>query len=77
MTDDVDTDRVDQTILALLWLNLKVTGAAWKGLDWEAMERLHGRGLISNPVGKARSVELSPEGLEEARRLFDELFSCR
>ena len=50
MTDDVDTDRVDQTILALLWLNLKVTGAAWKGFDWEAMERLHGRGLISNPV---------------------------
>ena len=34
MTDDVDTDRVDQTILALLWLNLKVTGAAWKGFDW-------------------------------------------
>lgn len=48
MTDDVDTDRVDQTILALLWLNLKVTGAAWRGFDWEAMARRHGRGLISN-----------------------------
>jgi Domain of unknown function (DUF6429) len=28
----------------------------WKSFDWAAMERLHTKGLISNPVGKARSV---------------------
>ncbi|MFT3964392.1 MAG: DUF6429 family protein [Sphingobium sp.] len=77
MSDDTDTSRIDEAVLALLCYNLHGTGRAWKGFDWDAMERLHQRGLITNPVGKARSVELTPEGLEEARRLFDELFARR
>ena len=77
MSDDIDTGRIDAAVLALLWSNLRGTGMAWKGFDWDAMERLHQRGFITNPVGKARSVELTAEGREEAGRLFDELFARR
>lgn len=77
MSDDIDTNRIDDTVLALLWFNLSGTGTAWKGFDWTIMERLHERGLISDPVGKARSVQMTPEGRREAERLFRELFVRR
>jgi hypothetical protein len=70
----VDTDRIDAAVLALLHLGLHDQNRAWKGFDWAALERLHGKGLISNPVGKAKSVSLSQEGLAEARRRFEEMF---
>lgn len=38
------------------------------------MDRLHKKGLISDPVGRAKSVILTSEGLERADRLFEELF---
>jgi len=34
------------------------------------MTRLHGKGFISNPVGKAKSVVLTEEGEREAERSF-------
>ena len=74
---DIDNDRIDDAVLALLWLNLRATGTAWKGFDWTAMERLHERGLISDPIGKARSVEMTAEGRKEAERLFGKLFARR
>lgn len=74
---DIDTDRIDEAVLALLWLNLSGTGTAWKGLDWSAMSRLHERGLISDPIRKAKSVYLTDEGMAEAERLFRELFARR
>lgn len=74
---DMDTDRIDKAVLALLWLNLSATGTAWKGFDWKAMDRLHERGLISDPARKARSVYLTDEGAAEAERLFNALFARR
>lgn len=38
------------------------------------MRRLHERGSISDPVGKAKSIVFSDEGLAEAERLLEELF---
>jgi hypothetical protein len=38
------------------------------------MARLHEKGLISDPVGRAKSVVLTDEGLEKAERLFQQLF---
>jgi hypothetical protein len=40
------------------------------------MGRLHQKGYISDPVGKAKSVLFTEEGLRESQRLFDALF-CR
>ena len=47
-----------------------------KGFDWDAMERLHNKGFISDPVGKAKSVILTEEGQREAERLFAEVFAA-
>jgi hypothetical protein len=41
----------------------------------EVMGRLHRKGYISDPAGKAKSVPFTEEGLRESERLFDVLFS--
>jgi hypothetical protein len=72
---DIDTDRVDDAVLALLLLGLHDGRRAWKSFDWDALDRLHAKGLISDPVGKAKSVVFTDEGLERARSLFHEMFA--
>ena len=71
---DVDEDRIDRAVPALLWLTLHDGCRAWKGHDWDALGRLHEKGMIYDPVGKAKSVLLTEEGLQESKRLFAELF---
>ena len=71
---EVDTERVDAAVLALLYLGLHDGVRAWKGFDWAALDRLHAKGLISSPIGKAKSVAFTEEGLREARRLFEVMF---
>ena len=50
---DIDTDKIDQAVLALLQLTLQNGFRAWKGHDWDALGRLHRKGMICDPVGKA------------------------
>ena len=74
---DYDTDKVDDVTLALLYLvtSREEFGArAWKGFDWETMNRLHEKGHISNPLGKAKSVALSEEGAKRSHELFEKFF---
>ena len=71
---DIDNDRIDDCVLALLLLGRHDGQRVGKTFDWDAMDRLHKKGLISDPVGRAKSVVLSDEGLEKAERLFRELF---
>ena len=71
---DIDEDKIDRAVLALLWLTLHDGDRAWKGHDWDAMDRLYAKGLIDNPVGKAKSVVLTTEGLRESEQLFNEMF---
>ena len=47
----------------------------WKSFDWAAMERLHTKGLISDSVGKAKSVVFTDEGLRQSEALFRKLFT--
>jgi hypothetical protein len=70
----IKTDRIDDCVLALLLLGRHDGQRVWKTFDWAAMERLYERGLISDPVGRAKSVALTDEGLEKAERLFRDLF---
>jgi len=74
---DIDTDRIDDAVLALLWLGLHDGARAWKSFDWDAMDRLHAKGLIHDPVGKTKSVVFTPEGLARSEQLFQELFAKR
>ncbi len=71
---DYDQDKVDEMVLALLWLTQTGDGRAWKGHDWVAMDRLHAKGYISDPKSKAKSVVLSAEGERLSRELFERHF---
>ena len=71
---DIDVDKIDEAVLALLYLTLHDGVRAWKGHDWDALDRLYQKGMIDNPVGKAKSVVLTDEGLAESERLFRKLF---
>lgn len=72
----VDPDKIDQAVLALLSLGLHDGNRTWKSFDWEVLGRLHQKGYISDPVGKAKSLLLTDEGLPESQHGFETLF-CR
>jgi hypothetical protein len=74
-----DTEKVDEAVLALLWLTAfrekkDRPWNTWKGHDWEAMNRLHEKGFISDPRNKNKSVGLSDEGARRAEELCGKLF---
>jgi hypothetical protein len=71
---DIDEDKIDEAVLALLYLTLHDGDRAWKSFDWDVMNRLYDKGLIYNPVSKAKSVEFTAQGLTESERLFRKLF---
>lgn len=71
---ELDTDKIDQAVLALLLLGRHDGDRVWKGFDWAAMNRLHKRGYITDPVSKVHSVLLTEEGIRESERLLCELF---
>jgi len=79
----IDVDRIDEAVLALLFLGIcerdRISGLArtWKSFDWAAMQRLHEQGMIHDPVGKAKSVYLTDEGLKRSEQLFHDLFGRR
>lgn len=74
---DFDREKVDEVVLVLLHLTSFKQGEAiraWKGLDWDALNRLHEKGFISNPRGKAKSVVLTEEGAKLSQELFNKYF---
>ena len=70
----LNTNKLDDAALALLYLTLHDGCRAWKGFDWEVLGRLHDKGMIDDPVGKVKSVVFTQEGLERARELFETMF---
>lgn len=75
---EFDRDKVDEVVLALLWLTAfevdESSARAWKSHDWDALDRLHAKGYISDPKSKAKSVVLTEGGMARARELFERLF---
>ena len=69
-----NTDKIDDAALALLYLTLHNGYRAWKGFDWNVLDRLHDKGMIDDPVGKVKSVVFTEEGLQRAKELFEEMF---
>lgn len=70
----INTDKIDDAALALLYLTLHGEWRAWKGMDWGVLGRLHEKDMIHDPVGKVKSVVFTPEGRERAKALFEEMF---
>jgi hypothetical protein len=72
-----DLEKIDETVLALLQLTLHDEVRAWKGMDFEVMNRLFEKGYIHDPRNKNKSVALTRKGLERSKMLFDRLFVKR
>jgi hypothetical protein len=73
----LDTDKIDDAALALLYLTLHDGVRAWKGMDWDVLDRLHDKGMIHDPVGKVKSVVFAEAGLRRSRELFEEMFESQ
>ena len=72
---ELDIDKIDEVVLALLALGQHDGFRAWKSFDWESMARLHEKGYITDPVGKAKSVIFTEEGARGSQRLLHALFA--
>ena len=75
-----DKDKVDEMVLALMWLVIHSDGnavRAWKGFDWDTLDRLHEKGFISDPKSKAKSVVLSNQAVELSEALFKKHFGIK
>jgi len=74
----IDKAKVDEFTLALLYLttfeNKHGEVRAWKGHDWDVLNRLHESGYIDDPVSKAKSVVMTAKGAERSKRLFEQHF---
>jgi hypothetical protein len=74
---EYDRDKVGEVTLALLWLtSFKEAGTkrAWKGHDWDTMDRLYSKGYISDPKSQAKSVLMSEDGEKLSKELFTKFF---
>ncbi len=75
---EYDQDKVDDMVLALLWLTTFYdhgAARAWKGHDWQTMERLHAKGYISDPKNKNKSVMVTDDGAKRSQELFEKFFA--
>lgn len=72
---DLDTAKIDEAVLGLLYLTLHDHVRAWKSMDWDAMGRLHEKGYICDPVNKSKSVVLTESGLQEAELIATAQFT--
>lgn len=76
---DFDRDKVDEMTLALLYLvssdRKDIPGArAWKGFDISTLQRLHKKGWVEEPKLKDMSLNITEEGFEKSRELFNRYF---
>lgn len=72
-----NNEKIDSAVLALLFLtSFEEHGVrrAWKGHDWEVLDRLHSKGLIMDPKNKNKSVVLTEEGSKLSEEYFSKLF---
>lgn len=79
---DYDGDKVDDVMLALLWLTAfdetigddVVETRAWKQFANRHVDRLHEKGLIEEPRGGEKSIVFTEEGRQLSERLFRRFF---
>jgi hypothetical protein len=74
---ECDQKKVDECALAMLYLTTFNDGGvarAWKGLNWDVLDRLHEKGWISDPKSKARSVVWTDKGRRKSVAMFKKHF---
>jgi hypothetical protein len=73
-----DDSKIDDVVLAVLYLTAfeeQGLTRAWKGVDWAATDRLHTKGLIDDPKGRAKSIIFTGAGLARAKAVAEKLFA--
>ena len=77
---EYDQEKVDEMVLALLYLTSSQNQfgtRAWKGLDWDTLDRLYKKGYISDPQSKSPTLVLSEEGARLSKELFARYFGTK
>jgi Domain of unknown function (DUF6429) len=77
---DIDGEKLEQVVLALLYLNSFEEGTgrrAWKSFPWSIMDSLYEKAYISDPINKNKSVWLSEKGAKLSEKLFEKLFAVK
>ena len=75
---EYDREKIDEVVMALLNLTMFDDGGvtrAWKGLDWDVLDRLYQKGWIGNPKSKAKSVVVTEEGKAISEESFKKHFA--
>ena len=74
-------NKIDDAVLGLLYLTSFREGKgdlaiarAWKGHDFDALNRLYQKGFIFDPRNKNKSVVFTKEGEKKAEESFEKLF---
>lgn len=76
---DYDRRKVDEVVLALLYLTLHRDGDEWrasKDHDRGALDRLHQMGVIKDPSLSPREVALTDDGVKLAKEFFQKHFGA-
>jgi len=71
---EYDEERIEEVVLALLGAFEFENGRAWKGYDFAVMDALHTKGYIAEPRGRAKSGQLTDEGMLRAKQLAGQYF---
>jgi hypothetical protein len=71
---EYDEEKIDEAVLALMYLTLHDHVRAWKGFDFTVLDRLHAKGLIEDPKNRNKSVVLTDEGRARSEALFQQYF---
>ena len=74
---EFNKDKFDSMTHALSYLVTtkdKYGYRAWKGFDWDTMDRLYEKGYVNDTKGEAKSVALTEEGKKLSAQLFKEYF---
>ena len=79
---EYDKDKVDEAALAMLYLTSFKNGKldpvrAWKGLDWDTLDRLYEKGFIFDPKNKNKSVVFTAQGAKLSEKLFKKHFGVK
>lgn len=69
-----DENKVDDIVLALMYLTLHDEARAWKGFEFATLDRLYEKGFIRDPKNKTKSVVLTEGGLAKSKALFEQYF---
>jgi len=74
---EYDRDKVDEMVLALLYLTStsdRFGTRAWKGLDLDVLNRLVQKGYIEEPQPRSPTLMLTETGARLSRELFSTYF---